>query len=293
MVSANGLILGAPKTRRLCHILPKERPLGLQLFGADPEIMLRAAAAAMEFSPDLVDINLGCPVRKIRRQGAGSALLEDPARAAEVVAAAVEGSSRPVTVKLRLGPYKDQLEKILPPLLAAGAVGVCLHARTTNQLFAGKADWAAIARLKSWCPVPVVGNGDVTSGREAVRMLAETGCDAVMIGRAARGDPWIFARALAHWQGRPVPEVNVAQRREALWKHVALARELGGEGHAVHFMKQFMVWYSRGLPGASEFRRQVGAAQGLAGLENLAQGFFEAIVDSPLPTTEVQQGGRS
>ena len=210
MVSANGLLLGAPKTERLCRILPAERPVGLQLFGGDPEIMARAAAEAMRFEPDLLDINLGCPVRKVRRQGAGSALLEDPVRAAEVVAAAVQGSTRPVTVKIRLGPKKDQTERILPPMLAAGIAGVCLHGRTTAQMFAGRADWKAIARLKSWCPVPVIGNGDVTSGEEAVRMLAETGCDLVMIGRAARGDPWIFSRALARHQGRPVPPVDLA-----------------------------------------------------------------------------------
>lgn len=282
MVSAMGVMLGGRNTLRLTEVLAEERPVGLQLFGADPEVMGRAAAkvcAMLAGSIDLIDINMGCPVRKIRRQGAGSALLDDPVRAAEVAAAVVEGSSLPVTVKLRLGRYGDDLEGILPGILKAGVVGVALHARTASQLYAGDAHWPAIARLKSWCPVPVIGNGDVNSEEDAVRMMAETGCDMVMIGRAARGDPWVFGRAAALLAGRPVPMVSLAQRREALWEHVDLARRLGGEGHALHFVRQFVMWYTRGLPGAADFRRAAGSAGDLAAITEVLERYFDRLTE--------------
>lgn len=280
MISAPGLVRGLARTQRMAQTLEQERPVGLQLFGGEPDVMYQAARLAGRLPVDLLDLNLGCPVRKVRRQGAGSALLEDPVRAAEVVAAAVEGGGRPVTVKLRLGRRRDQLEQILPGLLDAGIAGVCLHARTVAQGFGGRADWEAIKRLKSWCPVPLIGNGDVDSPRQAVAMLEQTGCDGVMIGRASRGNPWIFAQATALWQGRPLPRIGLDQRRRALWEHMELARRLGGEGPALHFARQFMMCYCRGLPDAAAFRRAAGAAGGLAELHRLAEGYFDRLEET-------------
>ncbi len=277
MISAAGLLRRQPQTLRLTRQIPGERPLVLQLFGGEPEAMHQAAMIASNLGADALDVNMGCPVKKVRRQGAGSALLTDPARAAEVMAAAVEGSSLPVSAKIRLGPNGDVTETLVPKLVDAGTRAITLHARTTSQLFAGRADWEAVKRLASWCPVPVIGNGDVFSGRDAVRLLNQTGCAAVMIGRGALGDPWIFARAAARLAGREPEPVTPAMKRAALLEHLELARSLGGEGHAVHFVRQFMMWYSRGLPGAAAFRREAGSCAGLAELWDCCESFFGAL----------------
>lgn len=277
MVSAQGLLRRQPQTVRMAQVLPEERPVALQLFGQRPEEMAKAARVVAGLPVDLVDVNMGCPARKVRRQGAGSALLDQPAQAAEILAAVVENCPQPVTVKVRLGYQRDTLEEVLPGLIAAGAQAVCLHARTVVQGFGGRADWSAIARLKSWCPLPVIGNGDVRSARDALVMLEETGCEAVMIGRAVMGDPWIFSRANDLLAGRLARGVSLRERRDALWEHAELARALQGEGGAVHFMRQFMMWYAKGLPGATEFRRQAGPVRELDSLLRLAADFFDAL----------------
>lgn len=277
MVSAAGLVRDRPRTRRLLTVLEEERPLSVQIFGADPEVIYQASRLVSSHPVDILDLNLGCPAKKVRRQGAGSALLDDPVRAAEVVSAAVQGSSLPVTVKLRLGYKKNDLENILPGIIKAGIAALCLHARTVSQGFGGQADWEAIASLKKWCPLPVIGNGDAASAAEAVRLLQTTGCDAVMIGRAAMGDPWIFGRAADRLARRPVRKISLEERRQALSEHVLLAQQLGGQGHALHFMRKFMMWYTRGLPGASAFRRAAGPAQDLQELWRLSVRYFEGL----------------
>ncbi len=274
MISAPGLLRRQPQTLRLTQGLPGERPLVLQLFGADPAQMAQAAALASRLEVDALDVNMGCPAKKVRRPGAGSALLEDPGRAAEIMAAVAEASVLPVSAKIRLGPSRDITEELVPLLVKAGAQAITLHARTTRQGFGGQADWGAIKRLAAWCPVPVIGNGDVASGRDAVRMLSETGCAAVMIGRGAMGDPWIFTRARARLAGQEPPVITPAMKRQALAEHLELARGLGGEGHAIHFVRQFMMWYSRGLPGASQFRRLAGACGELTALWALCDRYF-------------------
>ncbi|MFH1033799.1 MAG: tRNA dihydrouridine synthase DusB [Pseudomonadota bacterium] len=277
MVSAVALLRRQPQTVRMARVLPEERPVALQLFGQEPEAMAGAARRVAAMDVDLVDINMGCPARKVRRQGAGSALLDEPAKAAEILRAVVENCPQPVTVKLRLGYKSETLEEVLPGLIAAGAKAVCLHARTVVQGFSGRADWSAIARLKSWCPLPVIGNGDVRSAEGALAMLAATGCDAVMIGRAAMGDPWIFSRAADLLAGRAPTPVSLSERRAALWEHAEPARRLQGEGGAVHFMRQFMMWYAKGLPGATEFRREAGPVRDLGQLMRLAGEFFDGL----------------
>ena len=166
---------------------------------------------------------------------------------------------------------------MVPGLVKAGAQAVILHARTMKQGFAGQADWAALARLVSWCPAPVIGNGDVRSDEDAVRMIDETGCAGVMIGRAATGDPWIFGRASDRWAGRPVRQVSVAERRQALYTHASLAHELGGRGHALHFLRKFMMMYTKGLPGAVGFRRVAGPVDDPWELWRLSDEFFEQL----------------
>jgi nifR3 family TIM-barrel protein len=285
MVSAGGLVRGQGRTWGLCRVAPEERPVGLQLFGADPEVMLAAARLVAEMPVDLLDVNLGCPAKKIRRQGAGSALMDDPPRAAEVVAAAAEGAAGrlPVTVKLRLGFKREELEHSLPPVLAAGARAVTLHARTVKQGFAGQADWQAVARLAAWCPVPVIGNGDLRSGAQAARRLAAAGCAGVMIGRGALGNPWIFEEAADHLAGRPPRPVPVAERRAGLWEHMELARRHGGPNQALHFARQFMMWYSKGLPGSAAFRRVAGNARSLEELVAATEAYFAELEAAEAP----------
>jgi tRNA-dihydrouridine synthase B len=279
MVSAKSLVMGQKKGFALARVLDAERPVAIQLFGGDPESMGRAAALIRDIPADLVDINMGCPVRKVRRQDAGSALLEDPERAAEITAAVVQNAGKPVTVKVRLGYSSERLEHILPGIIKAGPAAIILHARTTRQMFSGQADWSAITRLVSWCPLPVIGNGDVRSGRDAVRMLQETGCAGVMIGRAAMGDPWIFARAKARLAGKEPLQIGPHERREALYEHMELARQYGGEGHALHFVRKFMMWYTRGLPGAVSFRREAGPVRDLDTLWSLSTEYFQRLQD--------------
>ncbi|MEW5911003.1 MAG: tRNA dihydrouridine synthase DusB [Thermodesulfobacteriota bacterium] len=277
MISAKGLLQSNKNTLRYTRHLPQEHPLVFQLFGGDPEIMGRAAALLSTLGAEALDVNMGCPVKKVVRNGAGAALLTDPVRAAVVTAAVVAGSSLPVSVKIRLGPARDITAELVPRLVEAGAQAVTLHARTAKQGFSGAADWGAIARLAAWCPVPVIGNGDVFSARDAVRMLSETGCAAVMIGRGALGDPWIFGRAAARLAGREPAPVTPALKRAALWEHLRLAQELGGERQALHFLRQFMMWYSRGLPEAAAFRRQAGCCRGLEELLAVCEGYFDQL----------------
>jgi tRNA-dihydrouridine synthase B len=279
MISAVGLVKSQPKTLAMTRVEPEERPACLQLFGSDPKVMGRAAAIASLLHVDLLDINMGCPARKVRRQGSGSKLLETPELALEVVQAVVENSKVPVTVKVRLGQYKNNLKEFLPPILETGVKAVCLHARTTDQAFSGQADWQAIRELVSWCPLPVIGNGDVKTPYDAVNMLNQTGCAAVMIGRAALGDPWIFDHAQEVLTGGEPQDVSIAQRKQALLEHMDLARQKGGEGHAVHFVKQFMMWYTRGLPGAVNFRRTAGPSTDMDELWRHTEDFFANLED--------------
>ncbi len=277
MVSAVGLLRRQPQTLRLMRSLPGEQPAALQLFGADPEVMGRAAKVAAGLDYALIDLNLGCPVRKVRRQGAGSALLDDPVRAAEVTAAVVENAGRPVTVKLRLGYDADTTEEVVPGLVRAGAAAVCLHARTVRQGYAGQADWQAIARLKSWCPLPVIGNGDAKDAASANAMLAQTGCDLVMIGRGALADPWVFGQAADLWAGREAGGPTAGERLAAYKQHAFKALELGGSRHAVHFFRQCLMNHTKGRAGAPSLRRAVGMAADLERLMALADELFERL----------------
>ncbi len=277
MVSTAGLLRRQPQSMKLLTSFAEERPLALQLFGSKPGEMLSAARRLRE-SPglgvDLLDINMGCPVRKVRRQGAGSALLSDPILAAELVAAAAEGWGSPLTVKVRLGESGDDLEKIVPGLLRAGAQAITLHARTVRQGFAGQADWTAIERLKSWCPVPVIGNGDVNSAADALGMLAQTGCDGVMIGRGALGNPWIFAQANDLLAGRQPGQVSLPERRRVLLQQWELARALARPYQEMHYLRQSVMFYVRGLPGAPSLRAAAGPLRDPLKLKALVEDFF-------------------
>ncbi len=264
MVSDKALVYRNERTFDMLRLSERERPVAVQIFGSDPETMARAAALVQERAqPDLIDINMGCPTQKIVKNGEGAALMRDPARARDIVAAVVEASRVPVTVKIRKG--WDALHANAPEfaqvLVAAGVSAITVHGRTRDQFYSGAADWGAIREVKLAVDVPVIGNGDVRSPEDAARMLAETGCDAVMIGRAALGNPWIFREVAAYLEsGERLPPPGPDERLEVAVRHLDMLVELFGERSAVLQMRKHAAWYVRGTTGASQARVRINSA---------------------------------
>jgi tRNA-dihydrouridine synthase B len=265
MVSAEGIVRGDSKTHRLLSFHPDERPIAFQLFGSRPESMGAAAAALSRMGPDLIDINVGCPARKVVRSGAGSALMRDLGLLAEIARAVVEASSRPVVAKIRSG--WDETSMNAPAaaraLADAGVSAIVVHPRTGVQGFKGASDWRVIRDVRAAVPVPVIGSGDVRSPEDAVRMLSETSCDGVMIGRAAVGNPWIFAGAAALLRGAALPAApSLADRLRLAAEHLDLMVEAKGERSGVFEMRKHVVAYLRGFPGASALRAELVRIEG-------------------------------
>ena len=207
MISAKGLCYSDRKTEELCTVMDHERPYALQLFGDEPEFIAKAAKKLMEYKPDIIDINMGCPVPKIAGNGAGSALMKNPALAAEIVSAAVNAVEIPVTVKIRKGWDEQNVNAVEFARLMeqAGAAAITVHGRTKNQMYQGKADWEIIRRVKEAVKIPVIGNGDVNSPQTAEKMYRETGCDLVMIGRGSYGRPWLFRQIRDYFETGEFP----------------------------------------------------------------------------------------
>jgi nifR3 family TIM-barrel protein len=275
MVSAKGLLMQPGRSMRYLAFDPAERPIGAQLFGAVPSEMGEAAAAIGELGFDFVDINMGCPVRKVTGGGAGAALLSDPALCGRIVAEAVRQARIPVTVKIRSGFAKgtECFLEVAGEAYSAGAAAVTLHPRTRNQMFSGDADWSHIARLKAAFPERVViGNGDVRRPGDAARMVAETGCDAVMIGRAALGNPWIFGEAFV--PGHPAfPQPTPEARRALILRHGAETFARHGAAGIVE-MRKHLAWYSRGIPGGAAFRAELVRVASIEAFEAAVERLF-------------------
>lgn len=236
-----------------------EKPYCVQLFGKDPEMMARAAEVAVEAGADLIDLNLGCPARKVINSGHGSALLKEPEQIRRIVRAMVRAVKVPITVKTRpaFAPgVGATVWDILPILVDEGVAALTLHPRMTSEGFAGEADWNLVARLAEKSPLPVIGSGDITSAPEALDKLRNYGAAGVMIGRGAKGRPWIFRQCLALWRGEPLPEIDLAERLATAERHARLLAESVG-AKAPFMLRTVLMWYTKGLRGAAEFRARL------------------------------------
>lgn len=278
MVSADGLVYSWEKNRFLLDFGDEERPLGIQLFGSDPEVMGRAAANVARLAPDFIDINFGCPVKKVVRRNGGSSLLRTPELIGRITEAVVIGSgSVPVTAKIRSGWNDKELNysRIGRILVEAGVSAVCIHARTRAQAFSGRSRWEHIAQLAGELPVPVIGSGDIFEPEDAARMFEQTGCAAVMIGRGIMGNPWLFQRARCVLDGRPDPGAPpVRERLELAMEHARLTVAQRGEIHGVVFMRKHFASYTRGLAGGAALRRRLFETVSLVQVENLFESYL-------------------
>jgi nifR3 family TIM-barrel protein len=295
MVSADGLVRGQRATLEYIAFHPSERPIGVQLFGADPGVMAEATRILCELPaqrrPDLVDVNMGCPVRKVVNRCAGAALLADVPLAQTIVRRMREASTLPVTAKVRLGwdGNSRNVVEVSRALADAGAAAVAIHARTRAEKFEGHAHWEMIGEAKRAVGIPVIGNGDVRGCDDAVQLLESTGCDAIMLGRAAFGDPWVFRRLRAfHERGERLPPPSASERLAAGIRHLRMMVESAGEAVAAREMRKHAAWYIKGLPHSARVREAVNRAPGapeLAGLlraylEELARGGFDRAAEA-------------
>lgn len=272
MVSAKGLCYGDRKSRELMVLDEGEHPAAIQLFGDDPAVMAQAASVAMAFSPDIIDINMGCPAPKIAGNHCGSALMRDPDLCRRIVEAMVKEVDVPVTAKIRKGydPAHVNAVEVALAVEAGGAAAVTVHGRTRDQMYAPPVDLSVIRDVKRAVKIPVIGNGDVTDAHAAAVMLEETGCDMVAVGRAALGAPWIFTQIEAYLtHERILPEPPVAQRMLLLMRQTTEAVKDKGEKIALLQARKHAAWYMRGLQGAAKFRTQACELTTLADLEKL------------------------
>lgn len=263
MVSDQALLYGNPKTCAMLDLAGESGPLSVQIFGTNPVYMAMAAEIAESRGATIIDINMGCPTPKIVKNGEGAALMKKPELAAEIVRAVADRVKAPVTVKIRKGWDEQSVNAVeLAQLLAgAGAAALTVHGRTRAQFYAGKADWEIIKAVKKAVHVPVIGNGDIRHPKDALSMMEQTGCDGVMIGRAALGNPWIFTRTVCFLEtGALLPEPAPAARVNMALRHFQLLVETKGEKVAVREMRKHAAWYVKGLRGAARLRDQINKA---------------------------------
>ena len=262
MLSAKGYLY-APRDARATVSLtrrdPRETRLGLQLFGREPDLIARAAAELSDKGFAFIDLNMGCPAPKITGNGEGSALMREPELAQAIAAAAVRATHLPVTVKIRAGWDSVTAPELARRLQDAGVRAIAVHARTRMQFYSGKADWSVIQAVKRAVSLPVIGNGDIVDGESAARMLEETGCARVMVGRAAQGNPWVFAEINAALRGEAWTPPTLEARLETALRHLDMALALYGPNKGVLEMRKHVAWYISGVPGAARLRERVNA----------------------------------
>ncbi len=274
MASCKGLCYSDKKTAELLRVTDEERPMAVQLFGAEPEFMEKAVKIAERYKPDIIDINAGCPMPKIVREGAGSALMKNPALLGEVVKAAVEATSIPVTVKIRSGWDSGSVNavEIAHTIEESGAAAVTVHGRTREQMYTGTADWDVIREVKKAVSIPVIGSGDVTSPETCAAMYEQTGVDLVMIGRGSYGRPWLFGQIKDFFEGKQVlAEPDCHENLEIMRRHIELLVYDKGEKIGMREARRQAAWYLKGMNGAARFRNQCGGLNTLNDLDRLIE----------------------
>ncbi len=276
MVSAKAIYHHNKNTEELMAVSGEEHPVSLQLFGSDADLMAEIAARIEEKPFDILDINMGCPVPKVVNNGEGSALMKNPRLAEEIVRKVSRAVKKPVTVKIRKGfdEARENAVELAKIAEAAGAAAVTVHGRTREQYYSGRADWDCIRRVKEAVRIPVIGNGDVTDARSAKAMLEETGCDGIMVGRAARGNPWIFREIVSYLEeGTIPPRPSPAEVKAVIRRHAALQLEVKGEYTGVREMRKHLAWYTAGYPHSARFRQLINSMETmdelLAGLDQI------------------------
>ncbi len=274
MVSAKAIYYQNKNTESLLEIHPQENPVSLQLFGSEPELMAEMAKAIEDRPFAILDINMGCPVPKVVGNGEGSALMKNPLLAGRIIEAMAKAIRKPVTVKIRKGFDEAHVNAVELAHIAqeSGAAAVTVHGRTREQFYSGTADWNIIAQVKAAVRIPVIGNGDVTCPEDAERMLRETKCDAVAIGRAARGNPWIFRDTVRYLEtGERFPRPTIEEMRDMLLEHAGLLVQYKGEYTAIREMRKHMSWYTAGYPHSAKLRGRINEMETFAALQEIME----------------------
>lgn len=272
MVSSKGLTMGDKKSAQLLT-LRNDRPAGVQIFGDDPEIMAKAAVKCLDFNPDIIDINMGCPAPKIAMNGGGASLMKKPELAYEITKAVVQAVDIPVTVKIRKGWDDESVNAVQMAELAekAGADAITVHGRTRQQMYSGSVDFDIIAQVKKAVGIPVIANGDIKDEQSAAIMLEKTNADAIMIGRGALGNPWVFSKINAYFdECRVLPEPSVTQKMAVMLKHIQKIIEYKGEYTAMREARHHAAYYTKGMRGGAKLRAEIGKLERFEQLQELS-----------------------